>query len=113
MTKWTVAALAALLLAGCGGSEEKAATLDSVGLKRELMTWEAVKDVAISENGTSIWVGVIDNGNQRRGYAMSVCEAVREFNAAEGDFHVIRIIDVVQAARNDETVELGKYNCKT
>jgi len=105
-----IAALA-LILAGCGGSEPKG-TFDEAGFKREVSSWDLVQGVVVSENSRSIWVGMMDDGTRRDGYAMSVCEAVREYTQGDVSNKTITILDGPKMSVLNERVELGKHRCK-
>lgn len=105
-----IAFLVALALSGC--SKESGPKFESAAFIAEVSTWEAVKDVAVSDDTTSVWVGVIDNGRNRSGYARTVCEEVRS-KALRPDSTVrIKILDVAKAAQQNKTVVLGEYRCE-
>lgn len=101
----------AVVLTGCS-SEAETGTFDAEVFKSDVGGWDAVQGVAISESGRSIWVGVMDNGQRRDGYAMSVCEAVREHSEGKLSNKTISIIDGPKMAILNERVELGKHSCK-
>lgn len=109
MKKWAAAALAVALV-GCS-SEAETGTFDSRAFIAEVKTWDAVKDVAVSDDGKTIYVGVLDNGNNRDGYAMSVCEEVRANSSGDLDERTISILDAA-ASLNDEFKRLGKHRCE-
>jgi len=104
-----LAALAALVLAGCSASEETG-FFNKAGFIAEISTWDAVEDVAVSDDGR-IYIGMLDNGTSRDGYAGAVCEEAR--GHANGDLNDrrITIIDVVASVRDDKFVALGKKRC--
>lgn len=82
---------------------------DREAVKRELMTWAAVRDVHWAAAG-SLWVGVLDDGTRRDGYAMSVCEVVRQKRVP--GYITVTIIDIAKMAMKGERVELGKASCR-
>lgn len=80
----------------------------------ELAKEPRIKDAAFGAASVSLLVGVIDDGTRRHGYAMYVCEIVREQakGQPQGSQIHIRILDVQAAAYRNETVELGDFWCK-
>lgn len=100
----------ALVVAGCTG--DIGPKFDADRLTAEVSTWEAVKDVAVSDNTATVWVGVINNGQDRSGYARTVCEEVRSNSLRPGSIVHIKILDVVMAAQQNKTVVLGKHRCE-
>ena len=72
----------------------------------ELRQDNKIKSVAADK--FAVYVGVLDNGTARTGYAMYVCEVLREHNA-EG--RMVNVLDVVQASTHNKTVVLGKFKC--
>ena len=99
----------AFVLAGCGG---ESGTFDEDGFVREVTSWDLVQGVVVSENSRSIWVGVMDNGTSRDGYAMSICEVVREHTEGDVSNKTITILDGPKMSVLNERVELGKHRCK-
>lgn len=56
-------------------------------------------------------VGVIDDGTSRDGYAMYVCEEIREYGIKDKDIRV-QIIDIVKLVRQDKWVKIGEARCR-
>lgn len=54
-------------------------------------------------------VGVIDDGSLRDGYAMYVCEVLREYGLSAGTR--VQIIDIVRLTRNGKWMKLGEAKC--
>ncbi|MEG3078472.1 hypothetical protein R3F64_01210 [Halomonas sp. 5021] len=106
MTKWVAIAFIALAFAGGAQAQQ----VDQESLRIQLMSYSTVKDVAFTSSG-NVYVGVLDNGNNRDGYAMSVCEDVREFATGSGRV-LVKMIDIAVAARGDGFEQLGKYWCE-
>lgn len=103
-------ALLALVVAGCTG--ESGPKFDAEPFIAEVSTWEAVKDVAVPEDASAAWVGVLDNGQDRSGYARAVCEVVREHALRPGSAVYVKVLDVAKAAQQNKTVVLGEYRCE-
>lgn len=109
--KLLAAALAALLLAGCGGEpSEETGLFDEAGFIAEIEKEEKVQDAAVDDD--RIYIAVFDDGTPRDGYAGYVCEVARDF--AEGDLNsrMISIIDAVASVRDGEFKRLGKHRCE-
>lgn len=110
MKKWAAAALAVALV-GCS-SEAETGTFDAEAFKQDVNGWDAVQGVVINDSESAIWVGVMDNGQRRDGYAMSVCEAVRDHSKGDLSDKTITILDGPKMAILEKRVELGKHHCK-
>jgi hypothetical protein len=103
--------ISAALLAGCGESQATSnVTLDEEALKAEVMESESVHDFLITETG-AIYVGMLDNGNSRNGFASYVCEVVRSHATGEGN-RLVRIIDIAAVSRGEGFKTLGRHQCK-
>ena len=72
-----------------------------------LAALDTERQILVSEfgYGNQIWVQVKDDGTDRRGYAMYVCEVVREHMNATG------IIVSVNKAFSKSVVTLGRHTC--
>lgn len=105
MSKGVMSFLVALLLADAAS----AATLHEASLKAELMDGKTVKDVLLTDSG-AVYVGVLDNGSSRNGFARYVCEVVRG-HAKGGGSRLIRIIDIATASRGEGFKTLGQHSC--
>lgn len=88
-----------------------AVDIDQQGLSRELAGEAQVKDVAFTEAG-NLYVGVVDDGSSRDGYAQYLCEVVKDYATGDGRV-LIKIIDVAAAARDEGLKELGSHWCRT
>ncbi|MCL7931731.1 hypothetical protein [Halomonas llamarensis] len=98
------------LLAGCGESQATSnVTINQEALKAEVMESESVHDFLITETG-AIYVGMLDNGNRRDGFASYVCEVVRSHAEGEGR-RLVRIIDVAAVSRGEGFKTLGRHQC--
>lgn len=105
-----VTIISAALLAGCGESQAtNNVTINEEAIKAEVMAGSNAKDFLVTDDGV-IYVGVLDNGNNRDGYAMSVCETVRVNAAGEGS-RLVRIIDVAAVSRGEGFKTLGRHQC--
>lgn len=102
--------MAAVMLAGCGESQAtNNVTIDEEAIKTEVMAGSTAKDFLVTDDG-AIYVGVLDNGNNRDGYAMSVCETVRANATGEGS-RLVRIIDITAVSRGEGFNTLGRHQC--
>jgi hypothetical protein len=66
-----------------------------------------IKDVLWA--GPILYVGMLDDGKPRDGYAMYVCEVLREHQAASGVTVIIK--DIAKMVGRGEDVKLGKARC--
>lgn len=66
---------------------------------------------ALWTSPTMFKVGVMDNGTPRDGYAMYVCEEIRDHGIRDSGLRV-QIIDVVKLVRQNKWVTLGEASCK-
>lgn len=69
---------------------------------------KAVKDAAWSGDHT-FKVGVLDNGTRRDGFAMYVCERIRETGLRNIN---VKVLDIAALSRTNKTVLLGSHYCK-
>lgn len=60
-------------------------------------------------NGSTLAVGVVDDGSKRDGYASYICEVLREHGAADGV--TVSIKDIVSIASGGSWKEIGKARC--
>ncbi len=93
-----------LFLACLGGAESFA---DQQSAMTALRNEPTIKDFAWK--GPSLWIGVLDDGSRRDGYAQYVCTLLAEHGVRD-KVHV-RIMDVAKAAVAKKTVELGDAWC--
>lgn len=74
-----------------------------------------VKDLMYRGEDAVQWhVGVLDDGSSRVGYALYICNLLREHQAMSGRTHV-RIVDVAKVAQGQDlrTASLGHVICET
>lgn len=109
MKKWLFAGMAAMVLVGCGG-EPREFAIDEKSLRAEIMEDAAAKDFLITDSG-AIYVGLIDNGGDRSGYARYVCETARSHAEGEGE-RLVKVIDIAAVSRGDGFKELGRHRCQ-
>lgn len=107
MRTWVVVAV--LALTGCG-SEAATLSIDEPALRAEIMQDDAAQDFLITETG-AVYVGMLDNGNDRKGYARYVCETVRAHSSGEGH-RLVKIIDIAAVSRGDGFKDLGRHRCQ-
>lgn len=55
----------------------------------------------------SLYVGVIDDGTDRSGYASYICIDAKPIGAT-----LVKVIDIVKLKRTGKFVELGRSHCK-
>jgi len=55
-------------------------------------------------------VGVLDNGSNRDGFAMYVCEVLRDRGFREKGLRV-QVIDIAKLARTNKWVKIGQAQC--
>ncbi len=67
-----------------------------------------VKD-ATWATGRNLYVGLIDDGTRRDGYAEYLCTVAADFGLKPD---LIKAVDVVKVARAGKFVELGKAYCR-
>jgi len=84
---------------------EKQSNVDAalVALKQESVIHNVVAD------GSFIYVSVWDDGTDRTGYAMYVCEVLREYGVIG---RVVKVVEIAQLIGRDKIVVLGRYRCK-
>jgi len=104
MKAWVV--VAAVLLAGVAQAQQ----IDEARLRAEIMSGDTAKDFMITDSG-AVYVGVLDNGSDRDGYARYVCE-VAKGNASGSGSRLIKIIDIAAVSRGDGFKELGSHRCQ-
>lgn len=70
-----------------------------------------VKDVLL-QTGV-LYVGVLDDGSRREGYAQYICELLRE-HAVErpGRSVPVHVMDIAKIKHRNDWVKLGSHNCK-
>jgi hypothetical protein len=95
-----------LVLAGVAQAQQ----IDESALRAEIMSGGTAKDFLITDSG-AIYVGVLDNGGGRDGYARYVCETVKAHASGSGN-RLIKIIDIAAASRGDGFKELGRHRCR-
>ncbi|WP_339118489.1 hypothetical protein [Halomonas sp. BMC6] len=106
-----VTVISAALLSGCGESQAtNNVTIDEDAIKSTVMQDSAAQDFLVTDDG-AIYVGVLDNGSNRDGYAASVCEVVRENATGEGN-RLVRIIDIAAVSRGEGFKTLGRHQCE-
>lgn len=93
------------LVATAGTPLPAAASQDSAlaAVKKE----PKVKDAAWAPNGFGLWVGVLDDGTRRDGYAGYICQVLVEHGAAKGA--LVKVMDI--APPRGEIRELGRMWC--
>ena len=106
-----VTVISAAFLSGCGESQAtNNVTIDEDAIKSTVMQDSAAQDFLVTDDG-AIYVGVLDNGSNRDGYAASVCEVVRENATGEGN-RLVRIIDIAAVSRGEGFKTLGRHQCE-
>lgn len=80
----------------------------------ELVRAEKQVVEAIWTQDISLWVSVIDDGNDRSPFAEYVCVLLRDAGRTQTavDFVIVKVFDIA-AMRAGEMVELGKAICQT
>ena len=68
----------------------------------------SIKD-AMWMNQNNLYVGVLDNGKNRDGFASYVCEAAKDHSATP---KMVKVIDVAKVKASGKFVELGRAYCK-
>ncbi|MEN5181743.1 hypothetical protein ABE501_18430 [Comamonas testosteroni] len=58
---------------------------------------------------SNLYVGVLDNGKNRDGFASYVCEAAKEHGASP---KMVKVVDVAKVKATGKFIELGKAYCK-
>jgi hypothetical protein len=74
-----------------------------------------VKDMLYQGNDAVQWqIGVLDDGSKRTGYALYICNLLREHEALAGRTHV-RIVDIAKVNQGEDfrSASLGHVVCET
>lgn len=74
-----------------------------------IRTEPKVKDALWPEGQDLLYVGVLNDGSLRDGYAMYICEVLREHDVHQGVR--VQIMDIVRITRDNEWVKLGVAEC--
>lgn len=83
--------------------------------KAAILAEPKVKDLMYRGDEAVQWhVGVLDDGSSRVGYALYICNLLREHEAMAGRTHV-RIVDVAKVAQGQDVraASLGHVVCET
>lgn len=78
----------------------------------EIRSEVKVRGVHYDDTSGVLSVGVFDDGSKRDGYAMYVCELLRE-HAPDKREILIKIVDAPKLTVRGEFQELGRFVCKT
>lgn len=78
----------------------------------EIRSEPKVQGVHYDETIGVLSVGVFDDGSSRDGYAMYLCELVREHEPRKREI-VIKIVDAPKLTVQGEFRELGRFVCRT
>ncbi|OUR62022.1 hypothetical protein A9Q74_06110 [Colwellia sp. 39_35_sub15_T18] len=108
MYKKVIYLILVLALAGCGDKIDTTVGAYKAVKQHFKSSSEAKALDALWATGKLFKVGVIDNGTNQKGYAMYVCEVLREHGIAKNK--TVQIIDVVKV-KSGNWVELGKAYC--
>ena len=85
----------------------QAASQSQVAFAQHLIKTEPkIKDATWSTS-TRLYVGVLDDGTKRDGYAQYVCQL-----AAPQGATMVKVIDIAKVKRTGKFEELGKAYCK-
>ena len=68
----------------------------------------SIKD-AMWMSQSHLYVGVLDNGLNRDGFAAYVCESSKDFSASP---KLVKVVDIAKVKATGKFVELGKAYCK-
>lgn len=99
------------LIVGCSeGNATGNVTINEEAIKSTVMQDSSAQDFLVTDDG-AIYVGVLDNGSNRDGYAASVCEVVRTNATGEGN-RLVRIIDIAAVSRGEGFKTLGRHQCE-
>lgn len=109
MKAW-IGVAAALLLTGCGETEDSG-TFDDAAFIQAIEQESTVEDALVTDGG-NLYVGVLDNGSDRSGFAMYVCEVARDYATGDVSRKLVKIIDIAAAARDEGIEELGRHWCE-
>ncbi len=74
-----------------------------------------VKDMLYQGDEAVQWqIGVLDDGSKRFGYALYICQLLREHKVLTGQTHV-RIVDIAKVAQGEDfrSASLGHVVCET
>ncbi len=74
-----------------------------------------VKDMLYQGDEAVQWqIGVLDDGSKRFGYALYICQLLREHKVLTGQTHV-RIVDIARVAQGEDfrSASLGHVICET
>jgi len=93
-------------------STQATAGIDRQAFADEIIKDEAVKDVTVTATG-NIYVGLINNGQDRTGYAMYVCEVAREFSDGKPDVFIVKVIDIMKVIKKQGFHSMGMTKCTT
>lgn len=93
-------------------STQALAGIDRQSFADEIIKDSVVKDVTVNPSG-NIYVGLINNGQDRTGYAMYVCEVAREFSDGEPDVFIVKVIDIMKVIKKQGFHSMGMTKCTT
>lgn len=103
------AALVALMTTCVVASAQYAADAQRRAASAALMKEKQIRDVHWP-TAKRLKVGVLDNGRPRDGYAMYVCEVLREHGLGRIGI-TIHVVDILKLARQNKEVRLGESHC--
>lgn len=86
------------------------AAFDEDGFLRAMGEEPKVKDSLVTDTG-ALYIGVMDDGTNRNGYAEYVCMVANDFAQPPERDRLVKIIDIAAVARNEGFKELGRHWC--
>jgi hypothetical protein len=101
--------LIGVLLAGSAHAAAPATSQNQKDLVKYLIASEkkTIKD-AIWMNRDNLYVGVINDGSDRKGLASYVCSVASERKAPA---KMVKVVDIVKVQRSGKFEELGRADC--
>lgn len=84
-----------------------AQTADQKAFAKRLVLEEPVIKDALWMTASNLYVGVMDNGTRRDGYATYVCNDAKPAGAK-----MVKVIDIAKLKQTGKFVELGQAWCK-
>jgi hypothetical protein len=84
---------------------------DKQAIAQKLIRTEPKVKDAYWSNGSTLLVGVLDDGSRRDGYASYVCEVLYE-EGLRGKAIFVKVIDILKIVKENSRVVLGEARCR-
>lgn len=103
---WLPAALAAALGLSAVAAAASGASPAQQAFARDLVQAEPKVKDALWMNSQTLYVGVLNDGTRRDGYAQTICH-----DAGPRGARLVKVVDIAKVKSTGKFVELGRAHC--